>query len=199
MAKRAVKVAVDNRPSLAEIKANEQDGRMIYVEYRGFDKGGFVLPAHKSDFPGDPALDELLILQFEPRTLRPGWLDSPELADIYAKNPDIHIWRTSVPVEARDLTLPEKIGRSLSDSRRNLALRFAMSEYDEPMKDLVQLEPWGEGISADYSYDFLKKEFLPMLRAMKIYEQKFTARKNVLHDIDVRIKALEDAKSPDEV
>lgn len=198
MTKKAVKAVVDTRPTLAEIKADTAGGRMIYVEYRGFDRGGFILPAHKAAFQGDYDLDELMILQFEPRQMRPGWLDSPEFEEVYLGNPEVHVWRTNMPVAKRDLTLPERLDKILNESRKNLALRFAMSDYNEQMRDLVLLEPYGEGISAEFSYEFKKKEFLPMLRAMKFYEQKFTNRKNVIRDIDDRIKKLEDAKSPDE-
>ncbi len=176
---------VDPRPTIEEIKA--QTGKYLYVTYRGFEGGGWGLPAPRPRFAGD-YVEELMIVPFEIRQIGSEWLDDPRFVALYEKIVGIQVWHSDVLPDKVDLTLPDELESRVNKYRQGVALIMAMSEFDEHFRDVIGVRSMDVGESEAVAYDHT--DVLPFLKTIQFYEKRLLNRPQVMRAIEERLKEI---------
>jgi len=192
MAKRAVKEAKKVRLTLEEIKANKT-GKLLFLDYRGVEGGGWTLKAPPSVF-GAPAIEDLLIRPFKPQVLQEFWIEHPQFIELYEKVKEIEVCWSDVMLKAPDLTPPDKLKEKVSQARMGLALQIAQSPYGEREKNLIQTGTNKE-VSQDDAFKWEREEYVPFLLAVRFFEGRLLNRTAVMHDVTERIESINKSKS----
>jgi hypothetical protein len=176
---------VDPRPSIEEIKA--QTGKYLYVTYRGFEGGGWGLPAPRPRFAGD-FVEELMIVPFEIKQIGDEWLDDPRFVALYEKISGMQVWRSDVQPEKTDLTLPDELESRVNKYRQGVALIMAMSPFDDRFKDVIGVRSLEVPESDAIAYDHT--DVLPFLKTIQFFEKRLMNRPEVMRAIEKRLREI---------
>lgn len=181
------KKEVDTRPTLDEVK--QQTGRNLFVTYEGTEGGGWGIPALRPRFLGDVP-EELMIVPWEPRMIAEDWLDDVRFRDLYGRIKGIKVWKTNEYPHKPDLTLPEELERSVSDARRQVAYVIATTPYGEASKEMISIE--NHDVSPLEAEGWENTDLYPFLECVLFYEKKLLNRKDVIKEVEARLKKIDE-------
>ena len=181
-----VKKVSDTRPTLEEVKA--QPGQYLFVTYEGTQFGMMGIPALRQRWVGDVQAD-LEIELFNPKMIDVEWLDNPIFREHYLKHTGIKVWKSDTLPKPPDYTLPDDLERTISEARKQFARTLATSDYDEKFKDIVQMT--ARDLPETEAMKWENQQLYPFLEVLRIYEERLLNRKEILRDIDKRLKEIE--------
>ena len=127
------------------------------------------------------------------------WLDDGRFRRLYDQYEYIKVWRTDeLPVEPKLYELPSEIEARLSSISKNNAYRIATSPFVNDPKHPSYIMIWtrNEGAAGERAtLEWELKIIRPFLQAVKIYEQRFNNRPEVLKEVDTRLKMIAEKTS----
>ena len=176
---------VEPRPTLDEVR--NQTGRNLFVTYEGSEGGGWSIPALRPRFLGDIP-EELMITPWEPKIIAPDWLDDTRFAKLYK------VWKSDVFPNKPNLKLPDDLERRVSASRQQMAYTIAVSPYDFKMKDMIQVK--NLDVTESEAIEWEKNDLFPFLKAVQFYETRLLKRREVLKDVEARLRDILGKKMP---
>lgn len=189
--KKGTTAKADTRPTLDEIKA--QSGRNLFVTYEGDEGGGWSIPALRPRFVGDIP-EELMITPWEPKIIATDWLDDTRFAKLYHDVKGIRVWKSDMFPDKPNLKLPEELESRVSQARQQMAYTIAVSPYNRDMRDMVQIR--NLDATATEAIEWEKNDLFPFLKAVQFYEVRLMNRKEVLKDIEARLREILGKKMP---
>jgi hypothetical protein len=190
MATRKVKKA--NRPTLDEVKA--QPGKYVVAMLEGaVGPLGIAAPSPRTAM--DVRLDDIVIKPYIPLQIDEAWLDNGRFRRVYDKFDYLTVKRVDeLPEPPALYNLPDQIVNSLSPLVRNNAYRIATNPFDEASTKMI----WADNFAAGNPRHVLEwelREMRPFLQAVKIYEERFGRRKEVLKEVEKRLKQIAEKTS----
>jgi len=127
------------------------------------------------------------------------WLDDGRFRRLYDQYEYIKVWRTDeLPVEPKLYELPSEIEARLSSISKNNAYRIATSPFVNDPKHPSHIMIWtrNEGAAGERAtLEWELKIIRPFLQAIKVYEQRFGNRPEVLKEVDTRLKMIAEKTS----
>ena len=127
------------------------------------------------------------------------WLDDGRFRRLYDQYEYIKVWRTDeLPVEPKLYELPSEIEARLSSISKNNAYRIASSPFVNDPKHPSHIMIWtrNEGAAGERAtLEWELKIIRPFLQAIKVYEQRFGNRPEVLKEVDTRLKMIAEKTS----
>ena len=127
------------------------------------------------------------------------WLDDGRFRRLYDQHEYIKVWRTDeLPMEPKLYELPTEIEARLSSISKNNAYRIATSPFVNDPKHPSHIMIWtrNEGAAGERAtLEWELKIIRPFLQAVKIYEQRFNNRPEVLKEVDTRLKMIAEKTS----
>lgn len=185
------KAKTDTRPTLEEVKS--QTGRNLFITYEGDEGGGWSIPALRPRFAGDIP-EELMVSPWEPKIIAMDWLDDTRFAKLYNDVKGIRVWKSDVFPDKPNLKLPEELERRVSSARQQMAYSIAVSPYDSKMQDMIGIK--NLDVTESEAIEWEKNDLFPFLKAVQFYETRLLKRKEVLRDVEARLRAILGKKMP---
>jgi hypothetical protein len=189
------------RPTLEEIKA--RPGKYVVVSYRGYESGGFSIPApdvYDMGLPAGYTPRDILIRPWEWDTIPLYWLDDSRFAGLYEKIPEIVVEKTNTPPVNEDLyILPDELEKILKPEYKRKAFWVATQPYLPDLKtgnpqrataDFIQMKDMETTDDSPQQLDFLTNTVVPILEAVLIYEERLGNRPDLIADVEARLEDI---------
>ena len=185
------------RPTLEEVKA--QTGKYLVATLIGA-VGPLSVEAIAPMYAApNIKLPHLLLQAGVTVEIDPIWLDDGRFKRLYERFDYIKVWRTDeLPIEPQLFDLPGELEARLTPLTRNNAYRIATNPFVNDPKHPSWIMIWtkNEGTaSTRATLEWELKTIRPFLQAVKIYEQRFGNRPEVIQEVDKRLREIAEKTS----